>query len=367
LMDNVTIISSGKNWMEQTAVEQLHKIAALPGVVKAVGLPDLHPGKTPVGAVIITENMIYPHLIGNDIGCGMSLFRTEIERRKMKLERMIKRIESIDSLQAIDLPEGLLGDRSWPFAASLGSIGGGNHFAELQVIEAVLDTERFDALGFDREQVMALIHSGSRGWGGQIYQESITHYQAQNGLESGSDACKDYLAKHNAAIEWAALNRRLSNYRFLKALGVNPVGTEMINSTHNSITYQSVAGQLQYIHRKGAAPADQGMVVIPGSRGSLTYLVIPTGDISFAGYSLAHGAGRKWERAVCKARLENKYTKETIRVTKFRGRVVCNDPNLLFEEAPESYKNIDTVMQSLVELGLLKVIATLKPILTYKG
>jgi release factor H-coupled RctB family protein len=76
-MNNVTIISSEKNWLEQNAVNQLNQISTLPGVVRAVGLPDLHPGKTPVGAAIITEDIIYPHLVGNDIGCGMSMFMTE--------------------------------------------------------------------------------------------------------------------------------------------------------------------------------------------------------------------------------------------------------------------------------------------------
>jgi release factor H-coupled RctB family protein len=123
----------------------------------------------------------------------------------------------------------------------------------------------------------------------------------------------------------------------------------------------------QYIHRKGAAPADQGVTVIPGSRGSLTYLVMPTGNTSVSGYSVAHGAGRKWERKVCKGRLESKYTKETIKSNRFKGRIICNDPKLLFEEAPEAYKNVEAVIQSLIELNLITVIATLKPVLTYKN
>ena len=70
---------------------------------------------------------------------------------------------------------------------------------------------------------------------------------------------------------------------------------------------------------------------------------------------------------MCRARLESKYTKEALRSTKLKGRVVCRDNNLLFEEAPEAYKNIHTVIQSLLEFGLIDVIATFKPILTYKN
>ncbi|WP_278183725.1 RtcB family protein [Ruminiclostridium cellulolyticum] len=76
-------------------------MASLPGVVNAVGLPDLHPGKTPVGIAIITEGIIYPHLVGNDIGCGMALFMTELERRKLKLDRLVKKAESLESLREI--------------------------------------------------------------------------------------------------------------------------------------------------------------------------------------------------------------------------------------------------------------------------
>ena len=125
--------------------------------------------------------------------------------------------------------------------------------------------------------------------------------------------------------------------------------------------------KLLYIHRKGASPSDQGAVIIPGSRGSLTYLVMPTDNTEVSGYSLAHGAGRKWERSICRSRLENKYTKESIKSTKLNGRVVCNDTNLLFEEATEAYKNIDTVIQSLMDFELINVIATFKPILAYKN
>jgi release factor H-coupled RctB family protein len=94
---------------------------------------------------------------------------------------------------------------------------------------------------------------------------------------------------------------------------------------------------------------------------------MPTDDTGVSGYSLAHGAGRKWERSMCRARLESKYTKETIKSTKLKGRIICSDTNLLFEEAPEAYKSIDTVIQSLLDFGLIKVIATFKPILTYKN
>jgi release factor H-coupled RctB family protein len=367
-MSNVTIISSEKNWLDQDAVNQLNHISTLPGVVKAVGLPDLHPGKTPVGAAIITEGIIYPHLVGNDIGCGMAIFMTNLEKRKLKIERLIKKAEGLGSLKEIALPEAEHGDRtSSPLGTSLGTIGGGNHFAELQEVETVYVEETFKCLGFDKNQIMLLIHSGSRGYGQAILDESIGLYQAQNGLQQTSPSAREYLVKHDHAVHWAAINRELIAYRILKALGVSAQTVKLIDSSHNSVSIKESDNKLLYIHRKGASPGDAGAVVIPGSRGSLTYLVMPTDNTEVSGYSLAHGAGRKWERSMCRSRLENKYTKETIKYTKFKGRVVCNDNNLLFEEAPEAYKNIDTVIQSLMDFGLIDIIATFKPILTYKA
>ena len=214
---------------------------------------------------------------------------------------------------------------------------------------------------------MLLIHSGSRGYGQAILDESIRVYSAHNGLSPSSEAAKEYLSKHDDAVNWASLSRDLISYRILKAFGVSPQTTKLIDCCHNSVSVKESDSKLLYIHRKGASPSDQGAVIIPGSRGSLTYLVMPTDNTEVSGYSLAHGAGRKWERSICRSRLENKYTKESIKSTKLNGRVVCNDTNLLFEEATEAYKNIDTVIQSLMDFELINVIATFKPILTYKN
>ncbi len=364
----ITIISSEKNWLEQNAVNQLNQISTLPGVVHAVGLPDLHPGKTPVGAAIITDGTIYPHLVGNDIGCGMSMFMTDIEKRKVKIDRLVKKAENIGNFREIPLPEDE--DRNLsnsPLGASLGTIGGGNHFAELQETQTIFEEDIYNKLGFDKNRIMLLVHSGSRGYGQAILDESIRVHSSQNGLPLSSEAAVEYLKNHDNAVNWAVINRELIAYRIFKAFGISTQTTKLIDCSHNSVSIKECDGKSLYIHRKGALPTDKGAVVIPGSRGSLTYLVMPTDDTSVSGYSLAHGAGRKWERSMCRARLESKYTKETIKSTKLKGRIICSDTNLLFEEAPEAYKSIDTVIQSLLDFGLIKVIATFKPILTYKN
>ena len=146
-MSNIKIITSEKNWLEQTAINQLNGLAALPGIVKVVGLPDLHAGKSPVGAVAVTERMIYPQLIGGDIGCGMGLYSTGIERRKFKLGRWVTKLNNIRELA--DIPAVNPYEEPSPIY-DLGTIGGGNHFAEFQMVEKMYDQEACAALSWDR-------------------------------------------------------------------------------------------------------------------------------------------------------------------------------------------------------------------------
>ena len=84
----VRLFASAQSWIEGEAVRQLYAAAKFDGMRLAVGFPDLHPGKgSPVGAAFVTEGVIYPHLIGGDIGCGMALFKTDLVRRDIKLDR----------------------------------------------------------------------------------------------------------------------------------------------------------------------------------------------------------------------------------------------------------------------------------------
>ena len=121
-----------------------------------------------------------------------------------------------------------------------------------------------------------------------------------------------------------------------------------------------------FIHRKGAVVADNDFIVIPGSRGTLSYLVKPIGDGKSHAWSLAHGAGRKWTRSAARQRMRERFSVSELAQTPLGGRVVCEERNLLYEEAPAAYKNIETVVADLVAAGLVSVIATLRPLLTYK-
>ncbi|VFQ47221.1 RNA ligase RtcB family protein [Desulfoluna butyratoxydans] len=362
----IRVIASEKNWIEGAALQQLNTTATLPGMKLAIGLPDLHPGKgTPVGAAFFTLTTLYPFLIGNDIGCGMGLWQTDLKHTKIKRDRWVKKLTGLDAPWNGDpapfLDEERLTQGEWDPA--LGTIGGGNHFAELQTVNTIEDDALFHKAGLSKDALMLLVHSGSRGLGESILRRHVAVYR-NNGLEEGSEEAAAYLRQHDHALAWARVNRAVIAHRFLSALGTR--GDRILDICHNSLTPQTIQGQVGWLHRKGAAPSDQGLVVIPGSRGSLSYLVFPTAPNEMHGFSLAHGAGRKWKRSESKGRLQNRYTLEALTQTALGSRVICKNRALLYEEAPQAYKNIDVVIQDMLEAGLITVVATLKPLITYK-
>ena len=145
----VRLFASAKSWIESEAVRQLYAMAKLPDVRFVVGFPDLHPGKdAPVGAVIVTRDVINPQLIGGDIGCGMALFRTDLLRRDAKLDRWAEEQFQLEHPWDENVAEFLAEKEldSTEFDPALGTIGGGNHFAEVQSIEDVLEPSEFRKL-----------------------------------------------------------------------------------------------------------------------------------------------------------------------------------------------------------------------------
>ncbi|WP_432402770.1 RNA ligase RtcB family protein [Wukongibacter sp. M2B1] len=359
------IVKSEKSWIESSAIDQLKRASELKGIIKTVGLPDLHVGKTPVGAVYMTKDVIYPHLIGNDIGCGMALFSTGIKKNKFKSQKILRKLERLDSIYDIDITS-LIEDVRFPFKEKLGTIGSGNHFAELQEINTVYNKEALDAIGIDDKSIFLLIHSGSRSYGEYILRECIKKYSCTNGLDVPSEGFDEYLKKHNMAMKYGALNRELIAYRFLNAInGKN--SKKLLDSIHNSITEKIIDGESYYIHRKGATPSDEGYVVVAGSRGTNSYIVEPTQNLIEYGFSVSHGAGRKWSRFGCKEKLQKIYSKKSIRQnTVFSDNLIYKEKNVLFEEAPEAYKNIERVIEDMLKEQMIKLVASLNPIITYK-
>ncbi len=363
--ERTRIVASASSWIEGEAERQLRLTAALPGVRWAVGLPDLHPGKGhPIGAAVLADGAVYPHLVGGDIGCGMALFQTDARVRKASAERLAKRLHGLEGAWSGDATEWLTarGVRTPTFPESVGTIGGGNHFAELQAVEEVSDPAQLKALGIDEASLVLLVHSGSRGLGESILREHVATHGTRGLATSGAplDESRAYLAAHDDAVRWARANRALIAHRFAEALGVDV--RPVIDICHNAVTPHDGG----WLHRKGAAPHDQGVVAIPGSRGARTFLAAPTGDGAAVGFSLAHGAGRKWTRADARARMRDRYRAADLTRTALRGAVVCEDKDLLFEEAPDAYKRIEQVIADLVDARACRVVATLRPVVTYK-
>ncbi len=366
--DRACVVASDATWMEDAAIAQLITTSQLEGMQRVAGMPDLHPGRGyPVGTAFFSTNMFYPALVGNDIGCGMGLWQTDLRSSAVKLDKLEKRVGNVDGpmddtnavvqamAQADVLPSG--------HDASLGTIGGGNHFAEFQQVDTVYSGDALAALGIDKQYLLLLVHSGSRGLGERILRQHVDAF-SHRGLQADSAQASDYLAQHEAALRFARCNRQLVAQRLLT--NVRAAGRRVLDVNHNFVANAVIDGQSGWLHRKGATPSDVGPVMIPGSRGDYSYLVRPTRLCHETLLSLAHGAGRKWIRSACKDRLFKLMTPTQMGRTSLGSRVICNDRQLIYEEAPQAYKSIDSVVQTMVGAGLVELLARTKPVLTYK-
>jgi release factor H-coupled RctB family protein len=362
----VSLFASSNSWIEGEALRQLYAAAVFDGMRLAVGFPDLHPGKgSPVGSAFVTEGLIYPYLIGGDVGCGMALFKTDLVQRDIKLNRWADLRFDLEHPWEGEVQEVLAASEleSTEFDQALGTLGGGNHFAELQMVDEVIDARAFKRFGLGKQQLVVLAHSGSRGLGESILRGYVEEHRA-SGSDAASFAAAAYLEGHDLAVRWAKVNRGLLAQRFVQQLGAE--ADLLWDGCHNSITSREHEGETVWVHRKGAVAAQSEPVVIPGSRGSLSYLVKPLGEGESRAWSLAHGAGRKWARREARQRMRERFGMHQLTQTPLGGRVICGERDLLYEEAPPAYKNIEDVVQELVDAGLASVVATFRPLLTYK-
>ncbi len=203
------------------------------------------------------------------------------------------------------------------------------------------------------------VHSGSRSYGSRI----LSEFPDYAGYAADSAAAKAYFEKHGDALSWASKNRGEAAYKLIDHLGFFAEPVKKLESFHNFLA----RGDGNFYHRKGSVSADAGAVMIAGSRGTLSYLVRPTPACARYGNSLAHGSGRKWARSMCKSRIRDKYDNLSIKQNRYKGVLVCHDYDLWFEEAPEAYKNVETIIAVLLDYGLIELIASVQPVLTFKG
>ena len=320
--EKITKFYTPSAWIDDRAEQQLKHVASWAGVKRIAAFPDLHPGKYgPVGCAVLA-NRIYPQLIGNDIGCGMSLFQLDLPVRKIKLEKCLRRMRALgeplptshasllaSQLEAQQLPVDL-------HIAKLGTIGGGNHFCEVQTLASA-----DDGLGLSSKSSFLLVHSGSRSFGNTIF-DTLTESEFA-GLLPDSEQAVRYLQLHDQAVLWASVNRQIIAERAAEALRCEV--KLIVDSPHNAL----VRINNGYLHRKGAADATTSLVPLAGSRASASFLMTPK-DCAMAMHSSAHGAGRRYDRRSLHGRVSGKRSDlEAMKRTAFGGRIVCEDRDLL--------------------------------------
>jgi release factor H-coupled RctB family protein len=359
----ITIIATEKSWIEGTAVHQLEQIHTLDDIINVVGFPDLHAG--PVGIAVTSAGKLYPHLIGSDIGCGMCFCQTDALSRKVNLDKYVQRLTGLDTpYDGASEPFFESAGITPRFQSAIGTIGGGNHFAELQKVATIYNEALFNQAGLQKDSLAILVHSGSRTLGRSI----IDRFSSENSVPDGVIALSphgiSYRAEHDYALQWGKVNRSLIVRRMLDCLRID--GTIVSDTIHNSVTQEQFTNGNLWVHRKGASPSNKGITVIAGSRGALSYVVKPCDNAEHVNWSLAHGAGRKYRRNEMRDRLHARYSPDALRYTEFGGRVICEDKELLYEEAPQAYKNIEQVISDLQNHGLIDIIASYQPVITFK-
>lgn len=372
-----------KLWLddiEDGALNQAKNLANLPFIFKHIAImPDSHQGYgMPIGGVMATQGVIVPNAVGVDIGCGMCAVKTSLtDIGTDSLKNIMNKIRqavpvgfkrhSAPQDGMIDLPDGCeISEREYANAAtSLGTLGGGNHFIEIQKGND----------GF----IWIMIHSGSRNLGKQVADHYNNVAVLMNSLwHSGvskewqlaflpldSTEGHDYLREMQFCVDFALANRQLIVDRIKNILGAYNEYInfeEPINIAHNYAAMEHHFNTNVMIHRKGATKASEGQLgIIPGSQGASSYIVSGKGNPeSFM--SCSHGAGRRMGRKQAqrelnledeKKKLDNMSVIHSIRTEKD------------LDEAPGAYKNIAVVMDNQSDLVTVEV--ELKPLAVIKG
>jgi len=371
------------NDIEEGALEQAKNLANLPFAYKWISImPDSHQGYgMPIGGVLPTQNMeVIPNAVGVDIGCGMCVKKTSLTdinteglKKVMGLIREAvpvgfnHHVRKQDPTYIPNLTSNLSGmivDREYEKSRyQVGTLGGGNHFIEIQK-------------GSDG-YIWIMIHSGSRNVGYTVakhYNELAVEMNEMYFSDVPKDLAffpnntqehHDYMTEMNWCIEFAKCNRELMLMNIqacFKDIFNDISFSDYLNKPHNFASMENHFGRNVLVHRKGATRAREGELgMIPSSQGSTSYIVRGKGnEDSFT--SCSHGAGRVMSRT--KARNTLNIEEETKRLDDMGVLHAIRSENDL-DEAPSSYKDMDTVMSN--QKDLVDVEIELKPLGVIKG
>jgi tRNA-splicing ligase RtcB (3'-phosphate/5'-hydroxy nucleic acid ligase) len=442
---------------EDRAVMQVANVATRPGIVRAsFAMPDIHWGYGfPIGGVAATDadagGVVSPGGVGFDIACGVRLIRSELEWKDQvepiseelvhalggRVPRGVgtkglMRLSGDDVRKVLrdgvrfPLSKGVGFDEDAEFcedggvlrdarpehvsdkamqrgAGQLGSLGAGNHFLEVQVVEEVFDERAANVMGLFPGQVCVMLHSGSRGMGHQVCTDHLKVIDRVM-LEVGIDvpdrqlscvplshpAADAYFGAMNAAANFARANRHVitdgirSAFEAVLGRSARDMGLHVVyDVAHNLAKFEEyeVDGRRRRlcVHRKGATRAfgpghpelppayrDIGQpVIIPGSMGTASYVLVGSEGGAEAFHSTCHGAGRVMSRTQAKkvmtgAELVSQLREQGIAVASSQSR-------LLAEEAPYAYKDVSEVVRVCEGAGLSRTVARLRPVGVVKG
>lgn len=373
--------------VEESAMEQIVNLTKLPFLYHHLAImPDVHAGMgMPIGGVLATVDAVIPNAVGVDIGCGMCAVKTSWRVEEISLDVLRKKImrgirkaiplgkehhkkaqDENFMPQGHDIDSMTVVSRQYISATKqVGTLGGGNHFIELQRDE--------------EGTLWVMIHSGSRNLGKQVGDyynrlaatlnerwHSVVNPELRLAfLPLKTKEFNDYWAEMQYCVDFALSNRRLMMERIKEVLADALPGIEfepMINIAHNYAAWEHHYGKNVIVHRKGATLAREGVVgIIPGSQGTASYIVEGLGNPeSFC--SCSHGAGRVMSRTKA---VQSLSLQDEIKRLDDQGIVHAIRTVHDLEEAVGAYKDIEQVINN--ELDLVRIVTRLLPIAVIKG
>jgi tRNA-splicing ligase RtcB len=439
-----------RSFGEEEALQQLADAAALPGVVEpVVGMPDIHTGfGLPIGGVMAVDaadGVVSAGAVGMDINCGVRLLRTNLEAKSLEKPLLRKLINAIvervptgvgkksrqaalvrknlqsylvagvpclieqgfgrpEDLECIE--EGGAMNGADPAAVSpeavargaqLSTIGGGNHFIELGLVDRVFDAAAAAKLGLAEGQLTVMIHTGSRGFGHQIctdFTALMLKTAARLKLEIptkglaavpiGSAEGRRYLAAMACAVNFAFCNRQWITHDVRQAFRAVLGGSDrdydlglVYDVAHNIAKFEEMGGKRLLIHRKGATRAlppghpnnpplyrDLGHpALIPGSMGTASHVIIAGPKVERTFYSVNHGAGRLLSRGAARREIAVEELRKSLGEIMVLGR----NYREYLDEAPQAYKDIEAVIDTFTEIGFTRRVVRLQPLAVIKG
>ena len=435
------------------SIDQAMNVACLPGIVgRSLGMPDMHEGYGfPIGGVAAMDcerGVVSPGGVGFDINCGVRLLATSLQKDEVtpKLRELVNQLfrdvpsgsgsegqvpctlpelnEVLEEGAAWTVKRGYGEPRDLEFCEEsgtmpgadagrvsdrakkrgrpqLGTLGSGNHFLEVDYVQEIFEPKIAERFGLGFNEVVVLIHCGSRGLGHQVctdFLEVMKQVMPQHkiSLPDPQLAClplqtpeaKDYLAAMAASANFAWANRQAITH-FTRAAFRRIFGHEVqlrviYDVAHNMAKlekYKLNGGSREVlVHRKGATrsfpagapdlPASYGdigqPVLIPGSMGTASYVMVGApGAVEETFGSVCHGAGRAMSRTAAK---KGRDTRTETKKLEEQGIIIrTGSREGMLEEIPEAYKNIDAVVEVVHKAGLARKVARLRPMGVIKG